>query len=168
MSSNLLVLAGQMTIWVHIFWAQQHPAKLAVLKDNEYQKRQLIPDIVDSAGGRGWTTNLQVNSAAGNRRIRFFAITDSNDSTRLESDIVEAFGVEMAGRGKAKVSEQFLIDPMLIRPGSSAVAKWTALSNPSRLSQSTTLGTDFGISKIKMHVSRLQITVSDRALLQGV
>jgi hypothetical protein len=117
MSSNLLVLAGLMTIWVHIFWAQQHLAKLAVLKDYGYRERQLFPDIVDSAGGRGWTTNLQFKSAAGTRRIRFFANTGSNDSTCLESDIVEAFGVEVAGRGKAEVSEQLLIDPMLIRPG---------------------------------------------------
>jgi hypothetical protein len=39
-----------------------------------------------------------------------------------ESNIVEAFGINMAGQGEAKVSEKFLIDPGLIWRGSSGVA----------------------------------------------
>ena len=168
MSKSLLICAGQMAIWVRTFWARRYPAKLAVLRDNEYRKHQLPPEILDSAGGKGWIINLPVDSAAGDHPRRFFATTDSNDSTRLESDIVEAFGIKMAGRGKAKVSEQSPIDPMLTSPDASGVAKLTGLCNPSRLSQSTTLGTDLGISKIEVHLSRQHISFSYRALLHGV
>jgi hypothetical protein len=97
MSRNLLALADLMVIWVHTHCAQQYLAMLAVLRDNKYRKHQLLPDILDSA--------------AGDHRRRFFAITDSNDFRCLEPDIVEAFRTKMAGWGKAKVSERFLIDP---------------------------------------------------------
>jgi len=69
----------------------------------------------------------------------------------------------MAGRGKAKVSEQFLIDNVLIRPDSSGLAKGTTLNHPSRHSQSTTLGMDLGISKIPVYLSRRLITFSPGA-----
>jgi len=149
-----------MTIWAHIFSAGRSPAKLAVPTDNEHQGYLVPSDTLDSAGDKGSTINLQINSAAGDYQRQFFAIADSNDSTCLESGIVEVFGIKIPGRHKARVSEQFLIDTMLIWPDSPGVAKRAALSNPSRLSEATTLGTDLGISKIAVYLSRQLIKFS--------
>jgi hypothetical protein len=87
-------------------------------------------------------------------------MTDSNNSTCLKSGIVEAFGIKMAGRGTARVSEKFLTDLVLICPGSSGVTKRTALNNPSRLSLSSALSKELHISKTAVYLSRQLITFS--------
>ncbi len=167
MSRNLGLIARLMTTWGQRLWAQQYPAKLVVQRDSERQEHQLPPNTLDSAGGKGLTINLQVDSTAGDHPRPFSAITDSNDSTYLESGIVEANGNKIAGPGKARVGEQFLIDSMVVWPDSSGVASRAALNNPSRLSLSTALSTDLHVSRIAVYLSRQLIKFSYTAFSHG-
>lgn len=164
---SLLLFAGLMAICVHVLWAQQHPVKLAVPIDNGHQKHLLPPHIHDSADGMGWIINLQVDSAAGGHPRSFIAIIDSKVSTCHESGVVEGFRIKIGGRGKARVGEQLLVDPILIWPNSSGVAKWTALNNPGPLFQLTALRSDLHILKIAVYLSRELIKFSDSAFSHG-